>query len=523
MKVKRILPIISLTIALILLLLTSLWHGKRIVSAASSGEPATLSISDTTVDEGATATFTVTLSPSSIDTVTVTYATGNITATSGADYTSTTGTLVFTPGQTVKTVMVETIDDADLEGDENFKLSLTGVEGSAEFQSQFAVTANPFYTITGGYGDMAFGKGGFYGTDLYIASVNTFGVPDGNIYRVVDSNNDGVGEGSVLLTNPTNPISIAFDQFGNSGLGDGMFILDYPSSSSQRWVYTATNSGPTPTVARFSNQSIFNPALVEFTADGIMLVSAAQAFTVFGGSNDGRIYRIDNSGNVTEWANGSNTTHGLWDNNAQLAMRPDGCVVNWNQAIRPGGVPQPNELWLFCDNNSDNDANDAGEATFLADASSVVPIRGTYAFDEHGDLLLGKNSSNSAIYRLSDVNNDGDYWDATARAPQFDAGELITLTTGILGFPQNMIIRPDGTIWLDTVDVAAEPDRTIIYRVEPDLPTGIGTIVDNETPTAVRASTQSVNNTSSQPHLLLLTLTAAVLTTSLYIRRQRQR
>ena len=62
-----------------------------------------LSIADTTVAEGNTgtsnATFSVTLSKSSTTPVTVNYSTSNGTATAGADYTATTGTLTFDPGR----------------------------------------------------------------------------------------------------------------------------------------------------------------------------------------------------------------------------------------------------------------------------------------------------------------------------------------------------------------------------------------------------------------------------------------
>ena len=69
-------------------------------------------------------TFTVTLNPSSLQTVTVDYATSDGTATSGADYTAASGSLTFSPGDTTKTVTVTIADDDVDESDETFNLTL---------------------------------------------------------------------------------------------------------------------------------------------------------------------------------------------------------------------------------------------------------------------------------------------------------------------------------------------------------------------------------------------------------------
>ncbi|WMW79455.1 Calx-beta domain-containing protein [Undibacterium cyanobacteriorum] len=86
-----------------------------------------LSINDITVNEAAgTATFTVTLSAASGQTVTVGYNTSNGTATAGSDYTSTTGTLTFAPGVTTQTITVNIANDAPaiFEGAETFNVNL---------------------------------------------------------------------------------------------------------------------------------------------------------------------------------------------------------------------------------------------------------------------------------------------------------------------------------------------------------------------------------------------------------------
>ena len=72
-----------------------------------------------------TATITVNLTGSSLQTVTVGYTTSNGTATAGSDYVAAAGTLTFTPGQTSQTFQVTILDDAMKEADETINLSLS--------------------------------------------------------------------------------------------------------------------------------------------------------------------------------------------------------------------------------------------------------------------------------------------------------------------------------------------------------------------------------------------------------------
>jgi hypothetical protein len=90
-----------------------------------------INISDAQVTEGnsgtRTMTFTVTLSKASNKEVRVNYGTANGTArTSDSDYTSTSGTLKFAPGQTTKTVTVTVRGDKKVESNEDFYLLLSG-------------------------------------------------------------------------------------------------------------------------------------------------------------------------------------------------------------------------------------------------------------------------------------------------------------------------------------------------------------------------------------------------------------
>ncbi|NBT41841.1 MAG: hypothetical protein EBT20_15470, partial [Alphaproteobacteria bacterium] len=85
-----------------------------------------LAVNDVTVDEDAgTATFTVTQSAVSGQTVTVDYATSNGTATAGSDYTAASGTLTFNPGDTTKTFNVTITNDTSDEADETYTVTIS--------------------------------------------------------------------------------------------------------------------------------------------------------------------------------------------------------------------------------------------------------------------------------------------------------------------------------------------------------------------------------------------------------------
>ncbi|MCG8428711.1 MAG: FG-GAP-like repeat-containing protein [Chromatiales bacterium] len=85
-----------------------------------------LSVNDVMVDEGGlNASFTVSLSATSSEQVTVDYVTADGTAVTPDDYTGGGTNLVFNPGETTVQVDVPIVDDSDVEGDETFTIVLT--------------------------------------------------------------------------------------------------------------------------------------------------------------------------------------------------------------------------------------------------------------------------------------------------------------------------------------------------------------------------------------------------------------
>ena len=108
------------------------WSSATTVSLALSATAPGVSVGDAQVREGpdAALAFRVTLDRASSSPVTVDYATQDGTAVAAADYTATSGTLTFVPGETAKTVTVTVLDDAHDEGAETLTLTLSNATGA---------------------------------------------------------------------------------------------------------------------------------------------------------------------------------------------------------------------------------------------------------------------------------------------------------------------------------------------------------------------------------------------------------
>ena len=105
--------------------------GTGTVSITDDDEPPELTINDApVVSEGETAEFTVRLGVASGMVVSVSYRTVDVTADAGFDYTQTSGTLRFEPGDTIRKIGVPVLTDDRLEGDERFSVELSDVSGA---------------------------------------------------------------------------------------------------------------------------------------------------------------------------------------------------------------------------------------------------------------------------------------------------------------------------------------------------------------------------------------------------------
>ncbi len=112
------------------------------VAATVPGPAPWLAVVDASEVEGANTAvdFPVALNRAVAETVTVDYATSDGTATAGADYTATSGTLTFATGETGKTVSVPLLSDEVEEGTETFTLTLSNASGGRAYLSDATAT-----------------------------------------------------------------------------------------------------------------------------------------------------------------------------------------------------------------------------------------------------------------------------------------------------------------------------------------------------------------------------------------------
>ncbi len=165
-----------------------------------------------------TATYTVTLAAPAAGVTSVNYSTASGTATSGSDFTATSGTLTFAAGETTKTVTVAISNDTVYEGNENFTVNLSNATGVATIGTGTATTVI--------HDD---GTGGPPGTDddrPRVTSVvgdtvaegtpNTFVVTLSNTSTTNTTVNLALTSGTATIgTDTTTPLQVSFDGGGN--------------------------------------------------------------------------------------------------------------------------------------------------------------------------------------------------------------------------------------------------------------------------------------------------------------------
>lgn len=187
---------------------SSISDGLSVGSIADDDDPPSITVNDISITEGdsgaSTAVFSVTLSnPSSLE-VTVDYETVEGTAVEPEDFTSTSGTLTFTPDDTIQTISVPIIGDEVHEDLEDFTVELSNETNASIF--------------------IGVGNGEINDNDP---------VPEVNFDLATQSANEGSGAMSVLLelSNPSiYTVEVPFTITGSAAQYDDYNITSSPVS-----------------------------------------------------------------------------------------------------------------------------------------------------------------------------------------------------------------------------------------------------------------------------------------------------
>ncbi|CAD1797665.1 autotransporter domain-containing protein [Xanthomonas euroxanthea] len=193
-----------------------------------------LSIDDISVNEGnsgtTTATFTVSLSAASGQTVSVNYATANGTATAGSDYVARSGTLTFPPGTTAQGVAITVNGDTAVEASETFSIGLSGASNAsiARATGTGTIVNDDVVVIVGPATLPAATAGSAYSQNLSASGGTapyTFAVTAGALPPGLTLSAAGVLSGTPTATGSFNFTATATDSGGSPTSGNRAYTL----------------------------------------------------------------------------------------------------------------------------------------------------------------------------------------------------------------------------------------------------------------------------------------------------------
>jgi len=165
-----------------------------------------ISINDVSVDEGLVATLTVTLSEPTTETVLVDFASNDISATAGQDYTATSGSLEFLPGEQSQNITLSTLQDVDSDGDETLAVTLSNPDNATLLDASGVVTIiddeAPTPVVDIDSVSITEGGSGTLTVSLSTVSANTVSVDFATADGTALANSDYVPAGGTLVFAP---------------------------------------------------------------------------------------------------------------------------------------------------------------------------------------------------------------------------------------------------------------------------------------------------------------------------------
>lgn len=193
-----------------------------------------LSIDDVSVNEGnsgtTTATFTVSLSAASGQTVSVNYFTADGSASAGSDYVARSGTVTFAPGTTAQGVAVTVNGDAAVEPNETFSVGLSGASNASIARATGTGTiSNDDAVVTVGPASLPAATAGSAYSQTLSASGGTapytFAVTAGALPAGLNLDGAGVLSGIPTATGGFNFTATATDSGGPPTSGNRAYTL----------------------------------------------------------------------------------------------------------------------------------------------------------------------------------------------------------------------------------------------------------------------------------------------------------
>ena len=349
------------------------------VSEAPEAPPevaASLSIADVTVaEDGANATFTVTLStaPGTGETVTVDYATADGTAIAGTDYTAATGTLTFAEGVTTQTITVPIIDDTVIGTTDAFTVNLSGVTGTIGTTAATISDASATGTITE--------------NDVAVAGETYEMTTSSDL--VIGTDGDDTINGLVGTIEATGALN---DTFQSVDIVDGGAGTDTINIS----LATQTTPGPGATVTNVEN--------VKFTDyDGVDLnmtnMSGVSSFTNIGSISDTGITGVSEIFDITvQNVNGYETK--MTYTGTTLAGVSDSVNITLNKATNDANVTLTDAAndYETINVTSSGGANRVDLGGTALDAATTLNISGDQA------LNIDDTDNTNAMAALKTVN-----------------------------------------------------------------------------------------------------------------------
>ena len=471
-----------------------------------------LSISDVTVPEGNTgtvaATFTVTLSFASANTVSATFKTADATATSPADYIGTTGVVSFPPGTTTATVTVQVNGDLFDEANETFLVNLTKPK-NATFQDKQGVgtIVDDDSTPTLSINDVTVTEGSSGATNaVFTLSLSS---PSGQNVSVNVATQDGTATagvdyvaqaGTVTIPPGTISVLITVPVFGD--------VLGEPNETFFVNLSGAVNA--TITDAQGQGTIIDDDGAPAISINDATVVegdsgTTTASFIVSLSSPSGQTVTVDYATQDGTATAGSDyvATAGT------LTFPPGTTVLPLPVSVNGDVAPETNETFLV-------NLSNPGNAT-VADGQGL----GTIADDDTGIVLFindvtvteGNAGTTTATFTVSLSSGVGqqvtvDYATAngTATAPADYLAAAGTLTFPPGSTTQNVSVTVNG-------DLLDEADETFFVNLSnPTNATiadgvGMGTITDDDAPPALSIGDTLVTEGDAAPTIATFTVT----------------